>query len=131
MQAGDNRDNASKQDLFMPNSPLDEEALFELVDEDPEFLENLVDTFLCDCATYVESIRTAINEDDAETLVREAHGLKGAAANMQAEAARNAARRLEKIGRSENLDRAPDALRELEDEIDHLVPALKEFVGEV
>ncbi len=115
----------------MPDSPIDEDALFELVDEDPEFLATLVDTFLCDCATYVESIRTAIDEDDAEALVREAHGLKGAVANMQADEARKAARRLEQIGRSENLDRAPDALRDLEDEIENLVPALKKFVGEV
>lgn len=113
----------------MSDAPFDEEALFELVDEDPDFLETLVDTFLGDCTTYVESIRTAINEEDAETLVREAHGLKGAAANMQAESARAAARRLEQIGRSEELERAPDALQDLENEIDHLVPALKNLVS--
>lgn len=117
--------------MFMTDSPFDEDALFDLVDEDPEFLKTLVDTFLDDCTTYVDAIRTAIDNEDAEQLVREAHGLKGATANMQADSARAAARRLEKIGRSGNLDQAPCALQELEDELSHLTPALRELVTKV
>lgn len=115
----------------MTDSPLDEDALFDLVDGDPEFLAALIDTFLGDCETYVDSIQTAIDEGDEEALVREAHGLKGAVANMQAESARAAAYRLEKIGRSGEIEQAPRALQELEDELSHLEPALRELVCDV
>lgn len=114
----------------MSDSPVDKDALFELVDHDSDFLATLVGTFLDDCPDYMDAIREAVEAGDAETLVREAHGLKGAAANMQAEAAQVAARRLEEIGRSGNLDRAPDALEELETEIERLVPALETLVEE-
>jgi HPt (histidine-containing phosphotransfer) domain-containing protein len=115
----------------MADSPIDKDALFELVDEDPEFLGSLVDTFLRDCTAYMDDIRTAVEEDDAEALRREAHGLKGASGNMQAEATEVAARRLEDIGRSGDLEQAPEALRELEEEVDRLIPALEALVEEV
>jgi HPt (histidine-containing phosphotransfer) domain-containing protein len=115
----------------MADSPIDKDALFELVDEDPEFLGSLVDTFLRDCTAYMDDIRTAVEQGDAEALRREAHGLKGASGNMQAEGTEGAARRLEDIGRSGDLEQAPEALRELEEEVDRLIPALESLVEEV
>lgn len=113
------------------SSPIDKEALFQLVDEDPEFLGSLVETFLRDCSAYMDDIRAAVENEDAEALQREAHGLKGASGNMQAESTQAAAQRLENIGRSGELEKAPEALHELEGEVDRLIPALKAFVEEV
>jgi len=115
----------------MSDSLIDKDALFKLVDEDPEFLGSLVDTFLRDCSAYLDDIRTAVEEGDADALRREAHGLKGAAGNMQAQATKEAARRLENIGRTGDLDRAPEALTQLEEEIDRLEPALQALVEDV
>ncbi|PSQ96940.1 MAG: Hpt domain-containing protein [Bacteroidetes bacterium SW_9_63_38] len=114
----------------MSDSPLNEDALLALVDGDSEFLGSLVDTFLRDCSSYLNDIRTAVEEDDADALQQEAHGLKGAAANMQADAAQAAARRLEDIGRTGDLARAPDALAQLEEEVERLEPALKALVDD-
>lgn len=112
----------------MSEPPVDEEALFELVDEDPVFLEHLVETFREDCKVYLQSIREAVDEEDAWALVQEAHGLKGAAANLQADPVFQVARRIEQMGRERNLDEASAMVDELEDEIDRLIPVLEELV---
>lgn len=112
----------------MSESPVDEEALFELVDEDPVFLEHLVETFREDCKAYLQAIREAVREEDAWALVQEAHGLKGAAANLQADPVSQVSRRLEQMGRERDLDEASAIVDELEDEIDRLIPVLEELV---
>jgi HPt (histidine-containing phosphotransfer) domain-containing protein len=115
----------------MPEAPLDKDALFELVDEDPEFLQQLIQTFQADCSVYMEAIRQAVDDRDADALIREAHGLKGAVANLQAESAQQAAHRLEEIGRNDRLDEAPSALKDLEDEIRRLRSALTDLTNEL
>lgn len=112
----------------MSDAPVDKEALFDLVDEDPDFLETLVETFLDDCESYMSAIRTAVEEEDASTLKKEAHGLKGAVANLKAEPAREAARQLEEMGRSNSFDDAAQALDHLEEEIEHLRSVLAEMI---
>ena len=114
----------------MSDAPVDKEALFDLVDEDPDFLKTLVDTFLDDCETYMAAIREAVEAEDASTLKEEAHGLKGAVANLQAEPAREAARRLEEMGRSASLDEAASALDRLETEIERVRSVLTEMIEE-
>lgn len=115
----------------MPDAPVDKEALFDLVDEDAAFLKRLVDTFLSDCSSYMEGIRTAVEEQDAQALTREAHGLKGAVANLQAPSAQKAAHRLEVIGRSGDLEGAASALDTLEQEIDRLRSVLTDMTEQL
>lgn len=112
----------------MPDSPVNKEALFNVVDDDPAFLKTLIDTFLDDCETYMSGLRTAVEEEDEASLAEEAHGLKGAVANLQAEPAREAARRLEELGRSGAVEEAGRALDRLETEIDRLRAALMDMV---
>jgi HPt (histidine-containing phosphotransfer) domain-containing protein len=111
----------------MSDSPVDKEALFDIVDEDPSFLTTLIDTFLDDCDAYMSALRTAVEKNDAAALEEEAHGLKGAVANLQAEPAREAARRLEELGRSGDMEEATRALDRLDTEIDRLRSALAEM----
>lgn len=114
----------------MSDAPLDKDALFDLVDEDFDFLKTLVETFLDDCENYMAAIRTAVADEDAITLREEAHGLKGAVANLKAEPAREAARRLEEMGRSGTFEEADAALDDLEAEIERLRSALAEIIEE-
>lgn len=114
----------------MSDRPVDKEALFDLVDEDPAFLETLIDTFLEDCTLYMDAIRTAVEEEDAVALTEQAHGLKGAVANLYAEPAHDAAHRLEEIGRSGQLEDAASVLETLEEEVDRLRTALTEMVDQ-
>jgi HPt (histidine-containing phosphotransfer) domain-containing protein len=115
----------------MSDSPVDKEALFTLVDEDPAFLKRLVNTFLADCSTYMDAIRTAVEEENAQSLTEEAHGLKGAVANLQAPSAQEAAHRLEVMGRSGELEGAASALETLEREIDQLRAVLTDMVEDL
>jgi HPt (histidine-containing phosphotransfer) domain-containing protein len=114
----------------MPDAPVDQDALLDLVDGDTVFLERLIETFRRDCKAYLRDIRSAIDRGDAEALVNEAHGLKGAAAHLQAESVRAAARRLEEVGRKGELDRAPELAWRLERAVNCLLPALEEMVEE-
>jgi two-component system sensor histidine kinase/response regulator len=112
----------------MPDAPVDREALLELVDRDTVFLERLIEMFREDCKAYLQDIRAAIERGDPETLTNEAHGLKGAAAHLQAEAVRAAASRLEELGRAGELGPAPDTYHRLEAAVDRLLPALEDMV---
>ena len=114
----------------MSDAPVDREALLDLVDDDTVFLEKLIETFRRDCRTYLQGIRAAIERGDAESLVNEAHGLKGAAAHLQAESVRAAARRLEELGQKRDLDQAPEHVVQLEQEVERLLPALEEMVAD-
>ena len=115
----------------MSDEPVDKDALYDLVDQDPEFLESLVDTFIADCARYMSAIQTAVEEEDALTLREEAHGLKGAVANLQAASTEEAARRVEEAGRASNFDEAQAALEDLEEEVDRLQSVLLDMVQEM
>jgi HPt (histidine-containing phosphotransfer) domain-containing protein len=101
------------------------------VDGDTTFLATLVETFLDDCPEYLAAIRAAVDNGDAEALVQEAHGLKGAVGLLHAAPARQAAKRLEELGRTEQLDEAPAALDDLTAALDRLRPALRDLVADV
>lgn len=112
----------------MSDPPVDKQALRDLVDNDSAFLKRLIETFLDDCEAYLVALRTAVKEEDPATLQKEAHGLKGAVANLKAEPAQEAARRLEEIGRSGAMEEADRSLDRLETEIDRLRSVLAEMV---
>ncbi|MFP4229247.1 MAG: Hpt domain-containing protein [Salinivenus sp.] len=114
----------------MPPSPLDRSALFQTVDGDVDFLKTLVQTFLDDCPAYLAALQAAADNGDAEALVQEAHGLKGALGLLHAAPAHQAARRLEEMGRNNALEDVPDALDDLRRELNRLRPALREMVEE-
>lgn len=99
---------------------VDREALVDLLDQNPDLIATIIDSFLGDCPDYMQAIRGAVEEGDAEVLRREAHGLKGAAGSLRAEPASEAASTLEEIGHSGDFSEADVALERLEREIDHL-----------
>ena len=57
-------------------------------------------------------------------MERAAHKMKGSVANFAAPATYDAALRLEMMGRSGDLDQAPEALRQLELAVEELRPLL-------
>jgi len=67
---------------------------------DRELLAEISRLFVDDAPRHLEKIRQAIEARDGESLRRAAHGLKGAAANFDAEGVVAAARTLEEIGRT-------------------------------
>ena len=95
---------------------------------DRELLAEISRLFVDDAPRHLDRIRRALDVRDGEALRRAAHGLKGAAANFDAEGVVAAARTLEEIGRMQEFDADPRceaAWRALSQETDQLISVLK------
>jgi len=89
-----------------------------------EFLDEIAALFAEDCPKLLADIRSAIEARNATALEHAAHTLKGSVANFGAEPAREAAFRLEMLGRSGDLKPAPEACAVLEQEMQRFTTAL-------
>ena len=83
---------------------------------DKEFLMEVLEGFLGNVGTQIGTIRRAISDGDAETVRREAHSIKGGAANLTADALSEIAFELENIGKSGVLEQGFETLKKLEQE---------------
>jgi signal transduction histidine kinase/CheY-like chemotaxis protein/HPt (histidine-containing phosphotransfer) domain-containing protein len=92
---------------------------------DRQLLAEISRLFVDDAPGHLQRIRHALDARDGESLRRAAHGLKGAAANFDAEGVVNAARTLEEIGRTSRFDGHETAWRELTAETDRLISILR------
>jgi PAS domain S-box-containing protein len=118
----------AKNDETLPlarGKTMDVAAALERIDGDRELLTEVAGIFRRDCPAMLETIRDAIERQDARTLEREAHKLKGSLGAFCAQPAFEAALRLEMIGQRHHLDRAAGAYQLLEAEIDRLAPELE------
>ena len=117
--------------MSVDNSPdsnlLDPEAIIDRVGGDAEFLQELTGLFAQDSPKLLGQIRSAIAVGDPRGLEHAAHALKGSVSNFGAEPARAAAQRLELLGRTGNLQPAPEACAVLEQEIARFTDALEAF----
>jgi two-component system sensor histidine kinase/response regulator len=103
---------------------LNREAILERVGGDVDFLQEIADLFAEDCPKLLTEIRSAITTGDPRALEHAAHTLKGSVSNFGAEPARQAAFRLEMIGRNGDLNEAPEAWATLEYEVQRFTEAL-------
>src|SRR5262249_29831832 len=101
------------------------DAVLARVGGDRELLAEITRLFIEDAPRHLASVTRAIDTGSAEGLRRAAHGLKGAAANFDAEPVVDVARELEEIGRTAELHRAPAVLDRLRAEIDRLLATLR------
>jgi CheY-like chemotaxis protein/HPt (histidine-containing phosphotransfer) domain-containing protein len=92
---------------------------------DRQLLAEISRLFVDDAPRHLAGIRRAIDAHDGESLRRAAHGLKGSAANFDAEELVNAARALEEIGRTSEFEDQEAAWRALTRETDRLISILR------
>jgi HPt (histidine-containing phosphotransfer) domain-containing protein len=88
---------------------LDEAVLAELkatTGDDPEFVRELLETYLADVPAQLDEIEQAVVANEADALVRPAHTLKSSSATLGAMRLAAVARVLEMMGRSGTLDEA-------------------------
>ena len=78
-----------------------------------------------DAPRHLEHIRQALDTRDGEALRRAAHGLKGAAANFDAEGVVSAARALEEMGRTGDFTALDAEWQSLTRETDRLISILR------
>ena len=76
----------------------------------------VLEGFFGNVTSQIGIIREAISNGDSEIVRREAHSIKGGAANLTADALSKIAFELENIGRSGMLEEGIDSLQKLEGE---------------
>jgi HPt (histidine-containing phosphotransfer) domain-containing protein len=99
------------------NRPIDAASLLERCVGDASFVEMILEKFRSTSESMLQKVAKAIADGDAAQLMRDAHMLKGAAANLSAESVRSIARRLEEIGQSGDLAAAQQSFSELKQEV--------------
>ena len=94
--------------------PMDFARALEEFEGNREFLTGLLERFLENVRAQLGTLREALDRADAEILRREAHAIKGGAANLAAAELSSAAAELEKTAKSGSLGEAPRGLERLE-----------------
>lgn len=105
----------------------DQQTLLERVEGDRELLREIVSLFCEEAPALLSTIRASIEHHDSIALEHAAHSLKGVVSSFGAWAARDAALRLEAVGRSGDLTDAESTRGALEKELACLTQALVDF----
>ncbi|MGR3302667.1 MAG: Hpt domain-containing protein [Candidatus Scalindua sp.] len=106
----------------------DKDEALKIIDNDKEFLKELIEIFINDASEHMLEIEEAVDSRNNEALEKSAHKLKGAVANFGKNATTDTARKLETMGRENNLDGVEEVYDTLVKDIESLVNAFKEFV---
>jgi two-component system, sensor histidine kinase and response regulator len=113
-----------------PNGSVDYsvlKGLRELQEEgEPDILEELVELFLEDAPSQLKTLREATEKDDAQSVERTAHTLKGSCGNMGAVRMEALCSELEGICHSGNLVAAPARISRLEEEFGRVRAAFEQ-----
>jgi signal transduction histidine kinase/CheY-like chemotaxis protein len=104
---------------------VDAAQLLDRIDDDRNFLAELVEIFRRDYPQSVSAVRSAIDTGNAAGLQQSAHTLKGTLANLSALSASALAAELEQMGRSLNLTGAQSTLDRLASELPNVTRALE------
>jgi HPt (histidine-containing phosphotransfer) domain-containing protein len=100
--------------------PVDLDILREVTDGDAAFERELLQMFATDCAERLTRLERAVEAQDDEAIRREAHTIKGAAANIGAEQLRRCALDLERAGGAQKYDFARQCFSELRTAFDEV-----------
>jgi two-component system, sensor histidine kinase and response regulator len=107
----------------------DPRPLLQRISDDRELLCELIGMFQADCPRLLQQVHAAIEANDAESVERTAHLMKGSASNFAATEVVRVAQRLESIGRGGDLREARDVYRSLEETLAGFRAALEEWMA--
>ena len=96
--------------------------------DDQNLARMVIECFLEDIPRQIEALRSYLEAGDARCAERQAHTIKGAAANVGAEALRAAAFEMEKAGKAGDLAAIKARMAGLETEFDRLRIAMKKEI---
>jgi two-component system sensor histidine kinase/response regulator len=104
---------------------IDQVELMNRIGGDLTFLLELTDLFRTEYPELLDVARQALAEENSDGLMRAAHALRGALANLAATGPSSSASALEEIGRSGGLTMAKPILDRLEEELSNVLGALE------
>ena len=103
------------------------EGLRELQEDgEPDLLAELVEMFLEDAASRINSLREAVERDDAEAVEGIGHSLKGSCGNMGVREMQRLSAALQDAGAAGDLSEATGLIQGLQEELERARPALAE-----
>jgi len=97
------------------------------MDGDVEILREIVREFLDVSVTDIQQLRDMVANSNAETAGQQAHKIKGAAANIGAEALRAVALEIETSAKANDLEKVNNLLDRIEQEFNTLKSTLNEL----
>ena len=106
---------ASKGLVAPEDAPINFERAVEEFEGDEEFLMEVLEGFVNNVRAQIGRIRQAILDSEPEVVRREAHSIKGGAANLTADGLSTTALEMERIGKSGDLKGGLEALGKLEE----------------
>ncbi len=95
-------------------------------EDDPTFLDEVIEQFLQDVPLRIEEIRHALESADGQALVLPAHALKGSVCNVGATAVSALSLTLEEAGHSKGMLELRERFTELEEAWERTRHALQE-----
>jgi len=104
--------------------PIDLSIALSSADGDVDLLRDVIDAFLGECPTLIIDLGRAIFSDDAVTVQRVSHTIKGSLRIFGESPARNIARELEEMGRTQQLKEATVAFERLKSSLTMLCEQL-------
>jgi histidine phosphotransfer protein HptB len=118
----------------MPDSPvIDPQAIENLralsPDEDGAFLRELIEIYLQDTPERLNELEAALAAQDAPTLARAAHTIKGSSSNFGATKFTRLAQEIELCGKSANLVAVAAVLPDFKAEYARVKQALSQITG--
>lgn len=112
-----------------PPAPVDWHRLIESLDGDQDLARELVDMFISGGDQAVQSLSGALNDENRSTLAAKAHALKGASANLRADALATALKDLEQALAEGDGARYRDAALAVQREYDRAKHYLRERIA--
>ncbi|AGW13725.1 putative multi-sensor hybrid histidine kinase [Megalodesulfovibrio gigas DSM 1382 = ATCC 19364] len=129
MQGGENMNDGQQQPAPGDDMPvLNTAVTLARIHGDEEFLALLYKTFLDDLQTRIGNFHAAFERGDVASLQKQAHSLKGAAATVDAEAARLAALALEHAAKQQDQAAMAEALHGLTIRLEQLQAAMRDML---
>ena len=96
----------------------DEQDALDRLGGDTELLQMIIGVFLTACTDQLSKLEKAIIASDFKTAYREAHSIKGAAANVSAKRISAIASELERHMSESDIEEAPQLFEALREEIE-------------
>jgi CheY-like chemotaxis protein len=99
--------------------------LHQLSENNSEFELELLEIFVSDVPSHLASVKDAIAVNDCLSIVREAHHIKGSAANIGAEQIHLSAEKIERLALEEKIDNMMVLVNTIEEQITQIQEFLK------
>lgn len=107
---------------------MDVEDALQRLDHDHELFREIVQIYVEDSPSMLQSIHDAVAHADAGMLQRAAHSLKGLTATLSAQQVVSAAYRLEQMGATGNLTDAAAAVATVDQQVSELNQVVRNYL---